>query len=72
MPPPTPYSGQFGTQSDIRLQEGKQKRGLHSHPEDTSNPSQKKQLARSTYVLLQLAVVILLIIALVTLYHLLH
>ncbi len=72
MVPPPLDPRQATEYAKLRIKDRERKRDRNLYPEDTSNPSQRKQLPRSWYVLLQFAVIVLLVVAIVALYHLLH
>ena len=69
-PPPDPRQYEAG--AELKIREEQRKRGLNTYPEDTSNTSESKRLSRRAIVLIRLAVLLLIIVGIIILYHLIH
>ena len=67
-----PDPQQFEAEMELKIREQVRKRDINLSRGDTSNTSQSKRLSRRAFVLIQLAVIPLIIVGIVILYHFLH
>ncbi len=69
---PEPNPIQLSAMSEIKIKEQERIRERNLSLENTSDTAQSKRLSRTAYVLIQFAVIFLIILAIVIMYHLLH
>jgi len=69
----SPNPRRFEAEAELKIREEERKRDFNTYPEeDTSNTSESKRLSRRAIVLIRLAVLLLIMVGIVILYHLIH
>ena len=69
----SPNPRRFEAEAELKIREEERKRDFNTYSEeDTSNTSESKRLSRRAIVLIRLAVLLLIMVGIVILYHLIH
>ena len=69
----SPNPRRFEAEAELKIREEERKRDFNTYSEeDTFNTSESKRLSRRAIVLIRLAVLLLIIVGIVILYHLIH